>query len=131
MMNPVTFVARGLLAAVFVGGGINQLKAPAALGPMVDAAKDTYGVNVPVSGQDLVKLNGAGMFVAGTGMALGVLPRLSALSLAGMLIPTTVVGHAFWKVDDPGAKQHQMSAFMANAGVLGGLLMVAADRSRT
>lgn len=108
MMNPVTFVARGLLAAVFVGGGMNQLKAPAALGPMVDAAKDTYGVNVPVSGQDLVKLNGA-----------------------GMLIPTTVVGHAFWKVDDPGAKQHQMSAFMANAGVLGGLLMVAADRSRT
>ncbi|GAA1391283.1 DoxX family protein [Luteococcus peritonei] len=130
MINPVKFVARGLLASVFIGGGMNQLKNPAALGPVVERAKEKYGVDLPVDGKDLVTANGAGMVAAGTAMALGIMPRTSALALAGLLVPTNVVGHPFWEQTDPGKKMHESSSFMANAAIIGGLLMVAMDRRK-
>ena len=73
------------------------------------------------------KLNGAGMMAAGSAMALGILPRVSALSLVGLLIPTTIVGHPFWKETEDAAKQTQMTSFASNTAVAGGLLMVAAS----
>ena len=60
MFNPVKFAARSLLASVFVVGGLNQLKNPAALGPVVDKAKEQYGVDVEIAGKDLVSANGVG-----------------------------------------------------------------------
>ena len=130
MFNPVKVVARGLLASVFIGGGINQLKAPAALGPVVDGAKEKYGIDVPVQGKDLVTANGAGMVAAGSALALGIMPRTSALALAALLVPTNVVGYPFWEAQEPGDKMHQTSSFMANAAIVGGLLMVAMDRKK-
>ena len=93
MTGPVTFLARGLLAGVFINGGISQVKGARLLAPKVDAAKEEYGVVTEVAGEDLVRLNGAGMALAGGALALGVAPRLSAAALVSMLIPTTVVGH--------------------------------------
>lgn len=128
MVNPAKLVARSLLGTVFVGGGMNQLKAPDMIGPMVDGAAERYGLaELPVSGSDLVRLNGAGMVAAGTTMALGIAPRTSALALIGMLVPTNIVGHPFWEADDPQEKMHQSASFMANLGIIGGLMMVALD----
>lgn len=128
MVNPLKFAARALVAAPFVTGGLNQLKGYEKLGPMVDAAKQEYGVDVPVSGAQLARLNGAGMLAAGAAMTLGLLPRTSAVALTGLLAPTTVVGHAFWKVDDPGKRMGEQTAFVANCAMAGGLLLVALDR---
>lgn len=128
MLNPVKVLARALMASVFISGGINQLRAPDALGPVVERAKATYGLDVPVSGRDLVAANGAGMVAGGAALALGVLPRTSALALAGLLIPTNVVGHAFWDAKDERSRMQHTSAFLANAAIVGGLLMVALDR---
>jgi uncharacterized membrane protein YphA (DoxX/SURF4 family) len=71
-----------------------------------------------------VRINGAAQVVAGATLALGWFPRLSALVLAGSLVPTTVAGHRFWEEDDPKAKSQQTIHFLKNLGILGGLLMV-------
>ena len=70
------------------------------------------------------------MAIAGGALALGVAPRLSAAALIGMLIPTTVVGHPFWKLEDEAKRRAAVSGMFNNAAVIGGLLLVAAGRRR-
>ena len=65
--------------------------------------------------------------VAGTMLALGKFPRLASTALAASLVPTTLAGHRFWEETDPEAKQAQQIHFFKNVGLLGGLLIAAAD----
>ena len=130
MSRLVGAVARALMAPVFIRGGINQVKKAHRLAPAVDAALEEYGIEVSVSGEELVKLNGIGMTVAGGALALGVFPRTSALALAGLLVPTTLVGQAFWKTQDERKRATRLSGALSNAAIIGGLLLVAARRRR-
>jgi uncharacterized membrane protein YphA (DoxX/SURF4 family) len=72
----------------------------------------------------LVQVNGAVQVGAGVLLALGVLPRLSALALAASLVPTTAAGHRFWEEAEPAARAQQTIHFLKNAAMLGGLLAV-------
>ena len=130
MSRLVAAVARVLMAPVFIKGGINQVKKAHRLAPAVDAALEEYGIEVSASGEKLVKLNGIGMTVAGGALALGVFPRTSALTLAGLLVPTTIVGQAFWKEEDERKRSARLSGALSNAAIIGGLLLVAARRRR-
>lgn len=65
--------------------------------------------------------------MAGTLLALGVLPRSSALALVGSLVPTTIAGHGFWAVEDPTARKLQRVQFHKNMAMIGGLLFAALD----
>ena len=130
MSRLVGAVARALMAPVFIRGGINQVKKAHRLAPSVDAALEEYGIEVSVSGEELVKLNGIGMTVAGSALALGVFPRTSALALAGLLVPTTLVGQAFWKTQDERKRATRLSGALSNAAIIGGLLLVATRRRR-
>ena len=130
MIGPANVLARGLLAGVFVVGGINQIKGAHLLADKVEAAKEEYGVVLDVAGEDLVRLNGAGMALAGGALALGIAPRLSAAALIGLLVPTTIVGHPFWKIEDEAKRRAAVSGALSNAAIVGGLLLVAAGRGR-
>lgn len=130
MSRLVGAVARVLMTPVFIKGGINQVKKAHRLAPAVDAALEEYGIEVSASGEKLVKLNGIGMTVAGGALALGVFPRTSALTLAGLLVPTTIVGQAFWKEEDERKRSARLSGALSNAAIIGGLLLVAARRRR-
>ena len=130
MSRLVGAVARVLMAPVFIKGGINQVKKAHQLAPAVDAALEEYDIEVSASGEKLVKLNGIGMTVAGGALALGVFPRTSALTLAGLLVPTTIVGQAFWKEEDERKRSARLSGALSNAAIIGGLLLVAARRRR-
>ncbi|WP_315213627.1 DoxX family protein [Actinomyces dentalis] len=130
MSRLVGAVARILMAPVFIKGGINQVKKAHRLAPAVDAALEEYGIEVSASGEKLVKLNGIGMTVAGGALTLGVFPRTSALTLAGLLVPTTIVGQAFWKEEDERKRSARLSGALSNAAIIGGLLLVAARRRR-
>jgi len=125
MINPIRIAARGLLASVFIGGGLNQLKAPAAIAPAVEAAEQQYGINLPVAAKDLVTFNGAAMVAGGAALALGIKPRTIATGLVASLVPTTIVGHPFWAIEDPHQKFEQQNSFFSNAAIIGGLLLVA------
>lgn len=122
-MRVVPFLARPFLATMFVTGGADAVRSPAGRSPA--AAK--LGLPQP---ELMVRANGAAMAVAGTSMALGIKPRLSALTLLASLAPTTYASHAFWELEDPAQRQAQQVQFWKNVGLAGGLLMVAGEPSR-
>lgn len=106
-----------LLSGIFISGGATAFLQP---GYRVDKVSNA---GIPAAKQ-AVELNGAAMMVAGVMLALGIAPRLAALVLLGCIVPTTVVGHAFW-AEEPGAsRQMQQTQFLKNLGLMGGLLMV-------
>jgi putative oxidoreductase len=47
--------------------------------------------------------------------------------LAGSLVPTTIVGHPFWAAETTAERRNQEVHFAKNLGLLGGLLLAAAD----
>jgi len=105
---------------MFVAGGADALRKP---GPRVDMV-EAAGLQ---DAAKLVRINGAAQLVGGLALATGRLPRLSALVLAGSLVPTTYVGHPFWSAPDKAQRQAQQIQFLKNLSMLGGLLLAAAD----
>ena len=84
-------------------------------------------VPLPEDDELVVRGNAAVMVAGGTLLALGIAPRLSALALAGSLIPTTLAGHSYWAIEDPVARKQQRIQFHKNMAMLGGLLLAVID----
>ncbi len=128
-MSAVRRIARPLLAATFVTGGLDSYRHPAPRAQMAAPviAKIPPQLGLPNDPELLVRANGAAMAGAGTLLALGKLPRLSALVLAATIVPTTLAGHRFWEVKDPAARKQQQLHFMKNLGLLGGVLLAVVD----
>ncbi|WP_100501249.1 DoxX family protein [Geodermatophilus chilensis] len=128
-------IARPLLASSFVYGGIDTLRNPQSrvpgAAPVVEqiAAKadEQLPVQVPRDVEQWVKIDAGVKVAAGSLLALGKLPRLSALALSASIVPTTLAGHRFWEHDDPKERFGQLSHFLKNLGLLGGLLIAAVD----
>jgi putative oxidoreductase len=128
-------IARPLLASSFVYGGIDTLRNPQTrvpgAAPVVDqiAAKadQQLPVQVPRDVEQWIKIDAGVKVAAGSLLALGRLPRLSALALSASIVPTTLAGHRFWEHDDPKERFGQLSHFLKNLGLLGGLLIAAVD----
>lgn len=121
-----------MLASMFLYGGFNALKNAHVMGPKAQPLADQIQkvaptLPVPLSGANLVRLNGAMHVAAGTALATGHVPRIAALVLAGSLVPTTIEGHQFWKESDPGARANQKIHFLKNVSMIGGLLMASLD----
>ena len=128
-------IARPLLAAPFVYGGVSTLRKPQDRVPgarpvvekIADVADKQLPVQLPHDVEKWVKADAAVKVVAGALFGLGRLPRLSALVLAGSVVPTTLAGHRFWEHTDPTERFGQISNFLKNSGLLGGLLLAAVD----
>jgi putative oxidoreductase len=128
-------IARPLLASSFVYGGIDTLRNPQSrvpgAAPVVEqiAAKadEQLPVQMPRDVEQWVKIDAGVKVAAGSLLALGKLPRLSALALSASIVPTTLAGHRFWEHDDPKERFGQLSHFLKNLGLLGGLLIAAVD----
>jgi uncharacterized membrane protein YphA (DoxX/SURF4 family) len=125
-MSLSSVVARPLLAGMFVYGGLDAYRNPG--GKVARAEKVApdiaEAVGIDADTEQLVQFNGAVQVAAGVTLALGILPRLSALLLAGSLVPTTLAGHRFWEAEDEAARAQQTIHFLKNLGLLGGLLLV-------
>ena len=135
-MTVSRLLARPMLASMFVVGGVNALRnAPAmapAAAPVTDkivplVKKAAPQLPIPTDPTTLVRVNGAAQLVAGLALATGRAPRLSALVLAGSLVPTTAAGHRFWEAPDAGARTQQRIHFFKNVSMLGGLLIASGD----
>ncbi|WP_409331682.1 DoxX family protein [Trujillonella humicola] len=128
-------IARPLLAAPFIYGGISTLRKPQdrvpGAAPVVDkiaeVADGQLPVEVPRDVEQWVKIDAGVKVAAGSLLALGKLPRLSALVLSASIVPTTLAGHRFWEHDDPTEQFGQISNFLKNTGLLGGLILAAVD----
>jgi putative oxidoreductase len=135
-MTLVRRIARPMLSSMFISGGISALKSPEAhaeraepvidmLQPAVEAAIDPLPFDL--DNTQLVQLNGIVQVVGGLMLATGRLPRLSALVLAGSLVPTTLAAHRFWEESDPNARRQQQIQFFKNVSMLGGLMLASVD----
>jgi uncharacterized membrane protein YphA (DoxX/SURF4 family) len=119
-----------MLASTFIVAGLNTLRDPGRVAPkaepVVRPIADRVSI-VPDQTEQAVRLNAAVQVVAGSLLALGRLPRLSALAIAATLVPTTYAGHRFWEVDDKQERAQQRVHFLKNLSMFGGLLLAAAD----
>lgn len=123
-------VARPLLASIYVLQGYDTLRHPDKYAAEAEPVVRPIADRVPVlSGkpEQAVRINGAVQLVAGSLLALGRFPRLSALAIAATLVPTTLAGHRFWEAEEDGNKAQQQIHFLKNASMLGGLLIASAD----
>jgi uncharacterized membrane protein YphA (DoxX/SURF4 family) len=75
----------------------------------------------------LAQAQGATMMVAGSALALGIVPRTSARILVLTMLTNTYVGHPFWKAK-PEDRRPQLVHFLKNLGLIGGLLYISAGR---
>ncbi|WP_329192481.1 MULTISPECIES: DoxX family membrane protein [unclassified Streptomyces] len=123
-------LARPLLAAPFVTGGLRTLRRPEAVAELAQPVVRAVGKRIPAFAGDpmkLVRVNSAVQAGAGLLFATGRAPRLAALTLAATLVPTTLIDHAFWTVEDPEERARRRAHFMTDLSALGGLLIAAAD----
>ncbi|HEY7909914.1 MAG TPA: DoxX family protein [Thermomicrobiales bacterium] len=116
-------LGRLCLSGIFVVAGAEAFNAPGGRTQKVEGA----GIPEP---EMAVKVNGATMVIAGLMLAFGIAPKAAAGALIGTLIPTTLIGHAFWKEADPKALSMQRVQFLKNLGLIGGLLWILAEVSQ-
>jgi putative oxidoreductase len=123
-------IARPLLASIFIVQGYDTFRHPEKVAtraePVITPLAERFPA-VPAKPEDAVRLNGAVQMAAGTMLALGRWPRLSALALAATLVPTTLAGHRFWEAEDDATKAQQRIHFLKNTSMLGGLLIAVGD----
>jgi putative oxidoreductase len=120
MIRTVTHL---LLSGIYIINGWGAFSKPGGRPKLVAAA----GIPQP---ERAVVLNAAVMIVAGLLLSLGITPRLAAALLLGSMIPTTIVGHAYWKEEPGPQRQNQETQFLKNLSMIGGLLMVLTEKGK-
>lgn len=124
-VKPLRRLTRPLLGAIFVVSGYDVMRNPEPRARTAEPVIRQMSEIIPVFPSEpvqAVRLNAAVHLVAGSMLALGILPRLSALTLAGSMIPTTYGGHRFWEYEDKMQRAQQQAHFLKNLAILGGLL---------
>lgn len=116
-------VGRALIGVLFAVSGINKILGFAYVsGWMASSGLPMADLLLAVT--ILLEVGGGLLLIT------GVQAGLAAAALALFLVPVTAIFHAFWSADAAGF-QGQLTHFLKNVAVFGGLLMVyAAERER-
>src|SRR5690349_6579563 len=127
-MTIVRRLARPLLATPLIQTGLDAVRHP---GPQAELARpvlDRVTVPLKLPQDPILVVRAAGGITVGAGLllALGKLPRLSALAIV-LTAPAVQNSQPFWKEKDPELRRTQRTAFLRNLGLLGGTLLAAVD----
>lgn len=115
---PLSFAARILLTCGFWWSGVSKMfDHPSALAEAAHFGLRPAWLFVIVI--IVVQLGGSAAVIFSRWTWLG------AGALGVFTVAATLVGHAFWTIDDPLARFHDMNAFLGNVGLLGGLMVSA------
>jgi len=133
-MSLVRMVARPMIAAPFVYWGVKVLRNPHAQVPKAEPVTDRLkpllsraAPQLPSETKDLVRINAAVHTVGGSMLALGWFPRISSLALAASMVPTTIAGNPFWQEHDKEERANQLTHFLKDVSIIGGLLIAGVD----
>jgi putative oxidoreductase len=119
--NPMLAIGRALLGALFFVSAITKIGAFGYVSGWIASS----GLPLP----DLVLVATIAIELIGGAMLItGWHARWAALGLAIFLVPVTLVFHAFWSADAAHFND-QLTAFLKNAAIFGGMLLVF-ERSR-
>ena len=117
----LNFLGRLLLVGIFLMSGVMKI-------PNFQATADGMAKKGMVATQ--IFLAGAIAFeiVGAISVIIGFKARYGAFLLAVFLVPTTLIFHAFWKIDPHNMQemQNEMGNFMKNFAMFGALLMIIA-----
>ncbi|MDD7814036.1 DoxX family protein [Mycobacterium sp. CSUR Q5927] len=127
-------IARPLLAAAFVGQGVESLRRPQQAGqtarPAFDGLKqlpDEVATKVPSDVETFARVNALVQIGGGLLLASGRMPRIAAAALACTVIPGSAGGHLFWAEPDPQRRAQQRQALLTDVSLIGGLMIAASD----
>jgi uncharacterized membrane protein YphA (DoxX/SURF4 family) len=136
-MTIIRRVARPLLAAPMIQNGLDAARHPAprleTAGPVLDKITPLLErapgpVRLPSDRVTLIRAAGGITAGAGVLLALGKLPRLSALAIA-ITSPVVQPDSPFWVEKDPEVRRAKRTQFLKNMGLLGGTLLASVDTS--
>ena len=132
-MSLVSPLARPLVASAFIADGVDAILHPdkhAEKFRRVEPALQRFGVPpaLTADARTLARVSGAVTAISALMLATGRNPRTSALTLAVMNIPLTVVNNPVWAASGKEQRQEYVSGLLRGLSVAGGLLYAAADR---
>lgn len=113
-------VGRAFLGALFLISGLFKIVGFAGVAGWMTSS------GLPAA-EILLTLTIAIEVIGGLMLVIGWQARRAALMLAVFLVPVTIVFHGFWNAD-AAQFNDQLTAFLKNLAILGGMLLVA-DRS--
>src|SRR5918995_5800194 len=116
-MDVLFLIGRILFGVLFVYSGFGHFAASEAM----QGYARQQGAPAPAL---TVPLTGAVIIVSGLAVILGVFADLAALLIAGFLFLTAFIMHAFWKVQDPQARQMEQIQFSKDLALAGAALVL-------
>lgn len=132
-MSLLRRVVRPMLAAPFIIDGLDAVLHPSRHVEKLERVLPTLekAGAPPVLTSDAVMLTratGAVSVAAGIGLATSAAPRSSAVVLAALNLPLTLVNNPVWAVEDSAARAEAVSGLVRGGAVGAGLLLAAVDR---
>lgn len=129
-MSPIRFLARPMLAAGYISNGVDRLRRPeaaaATIGPLLTLARKQ--VDIPIDAPTLARATGAAQIAAGSLLAIGRFPRLSATILVGTYLLDTVGERiAEDKATSKEEKRDRTERTLIRTSMLGGALLASVD----
>ena len=117
-MNYTLLAARFLFSMVFIVNGL--MGHFGSLDAMAEYA-GMKGIPLP---QVAVIITGAMMVLGGLSILLGVYVRVGALLLVLFLIPTALIMHNFWTLEEGMARMNEMAHFMKDLALAGAAFII-------
>jgi uncharacterized membrane protein YphA (DoxX/SURF4 family) len=110
-------VGRILYSLIFLMSGMGHFMRLEQMAPYAQA-KGVPAPKLAVAGTGLLLLLG------GLSVLLGFYPTIGLILLIVFLVPTTLMMHRFWEVEDPLQRQMEMVNFNKNLALAGAALML-------
>ncbi len=116
-MNALLIIGRVLFALIFINSGYGHIKNLAAMTGYAQYKK------VPAAKLSVIA-SGLMLLAGGLSVLLGVWVDLGALLLVVFLIPTAILMHNFWTIEDAMAKAGDAAQFFKNIALAGAALIL-------
>lgn len=128
-------IARPMLASVYIADGVDTLvntdghveATETVLTKLRGILPADWARQVPNDPELVARAVGATKVGAGSLLALGKAPRLSAGTLAVLAVPTIIGRHNFWEAESAEDKSSRRNGFLTSIGLLGGLAITSMD----
>ncbi len=115
-MKYVPFAGRILFSLMFIISGMGHLT------KSTDMAQYVASVGVPAPFLAVI-ITSIMLLLGGLSVILGYKVKAGTILLVVFLIPTSLIMHPFWGIEDPIQTQMQMGTFLRNLSMVGGALL--------
>lgn len=117
MITAIHILGQILLGGFFIYNGVKHITSHK------DYTSYAESMKVPFAGI-AVGVTGVLLILGGVGILLNIYVNVAILLLVLFLVPTSIMMHAFWELENPGEKSAQKIQFLKNMAILGAVLLL-------